>query len=203
LTSRSFACIRFAIVTHRSQNRARLVFPHKCAKPKKSNVSGFPGLVECAWAAVRSEGYLQSLYRRRARRFGGFRSRQAKNKAIIAVAHKLIVIIWHVLATGSPYQELGADYFTTRIDPEKETRHLVAKLQAPATPSPSNPPPNSTPRHPQKSEVGARLDLGCFRNTRDPQSTKALVADTSAHITAHKYPVSLQRLTSPRFPKSI
>ena len=26
--------------------------------------------------------------------------------------------------------EIGADYFTTRIDPEKETRRLVAKLQA-------------------------------------------------------------------------
>ena len=89
-----------------------------------------PVLVECAWAAVRSEGYLQSLYRWHVRKFGGFRSPQAKNKAIIVVAHKLIVIIWHVLATARSYQELGAGYFTTRIDPEKETRRLVAKLQA-------------------------------------------------------------------------
>jgi hypothetical protein len=42
----------------------------------------------------------------------------------------MIVIIWHVLATGKPYDELGADYFTQRLDPERETRRLVAKLQA-------------------------------------------------------------------------
>ena len=62
--------------------------------------------------------------------YGGFRSPAAKQKAIVAVAHKLIVILWHVLATGRPYQDLGADYFTTRIDPEKERRRLVAKLEA-------------------------------------------------------------------------
>ncbi|WP_193586518.1 hypothetical protein [Mycobacterium tuberculosis] len=36
----------------------------------------------------------------------------------------------HVLATGRPYQDLGADYFTTRMDPDKERRRLVAKLEA-------------------------------------------------------------------------
>ncbi|MGZ3248078.1 MAG: hypothetical protein ACXU61_13540, partial [Croceibacterium sp.] len=54
----------------------------------------------------------------------------AKKKAIIAVAHKLITIVWHVPTTGRPYQDLGADYFTSRPDPEIETRRLVAKLQA-------------------------------------------------------------------------
>ena len=42
----------------------------------------------------------------------------------------MIVIVWHVLTTGRPYQDLGADYFTSRVDPEIETRRLVAKLQA-------------------------------------------------------------------------
>jgi transposase len=87
-------------------------------------------LVECAWAAVRTDGFLREFYRRQVRQFGGFRSPAAKKKAIVAVAHKLIVIIWHVLATGRPYQDLGADYFTTRIDPEKERRRLIAKLEA-------------------------------------------------------------------------
>jgi len=40
------------------------------------------------------------------------------------------VIIWHVLATGRPYDELGTDYFTRRMDPERETRRLVERLQA-------------------------------------------------------------------------
>ena len=63
-------------------------------------------------------------------KWGGYRSPTAKKKAIIVVAHALIVIIWHVLATGRPYDELGEDYFTTRLDPERETRRLIAKLEA-------------------------------------------------------------------------
>ena len=97
---------------------------------RKGNQHLQPVLVECAWAAVRTDGFLREFYRRQVRHFGGFRSPSAKKKAIVAVAHKLIVIIWHVLATGRPYQDLGADYFTTRIDPEKETRRLIAKLEA-------------------------------------------------------------------------
>jgi len=53
-------------------------------------------------------------------KWGGYRSRIAKSKAIIVVAHAILVIIWHVLATGKPYDELGADYFTRRMDPERE-----------------------------------------------------------------------------------
>jgi transposase len=87
-------------------------------------------LVECAWAAVRHEGYLRSLYHRHVMKWGGYRSQTAKKKAIIVVAHALLVIIWHVLATGTPYDELGADYFTRRLDPERETRRLIAKLEA-------------------------------------------------------------------------
>ena len=63
-------------------------------------------------------------------KWGGYRSSIAKNKAIIVVAHAILVIIWHVLATGKPYDELGADYFTRRLDPGRQTRRLVARLEA-------------------------------------------------------------------------
>ena len=53
-----------------------------------------------------------------------------QKKAIIVVAHAMIFIIWHILATGKPDHELGADYFARRLDPERETRRLIAKLQA-------------------------------------------------------------------------
>lgn len=97
---------------------------------RKGNQHVQPVLVECAWAAVRPEGYLRAFFQRRVRGFGGARSPAAKKKAIIAVAHKLIVIVWHVLATGRTYQDLGADFFTRSIDPEIETRRWVAKLEA-------------------------------------------------------------------------
>jgi len=38
--------------------------------------------------------------------------------------------LWHILATGKPYEELGADYFTRRLDPEREARRLIARLEA-------------------------------------------------------------------------
>jgi transposase len=88
-------------------------------------------LVECAWSAARHDGYLKSLYHRHVMKWGGYRSPLAKKKAIIVVAHAMIVIIWHVLATGKPYHELGSGYFTSRLDPERETRRLIAKLEAP------------------------------------------------------------------------
>jgi hypothetical protein len=74
--------------------------------------------VECAWAATRHDGYLKSLYHRHVMKWGGYRSPVAKKKAIIVVAHAMLVIIWHILATGRPYDELGSDFFTRRLDPE-------------------------------------------------------------------------------------
>lgn len=89
-----------------------------------------PVLVEGAWSAVRHEGYLRALYHRHVMKWGGYRSSAAKKKAIVVVAHAILVIIWHVLATSTPYDELGADFFTRRLDPGRETRRLVAKLEA-------------------------------------------------------------------------
>jgi len=44
-----------------------------------------------------------------------------KNKAIIVVAHALIVIISLAHpATKKPYHELGVGYFTRRLDPGRE-----------------------------------------------------------------------------------
>jgi len=65
-----------------------------------------------------------------ARAADGILGTHGEKKAIVVVAHALIVIVWHVLATGKPYHELGADYFTSRLDPERETRRLIARLEA-------------------------------------------------------------------------
>ena len=43
---------------------------------------------------------------------------------------RVALIIWHILATGKPYHELGGDYFTRRLDPDRETRRLIARLEA-------------------------------------------------------------------------
>ena len=103
---------------------------HRPARRRKGNEHLQSLLVECAWSAVRHPGYLKSLYHRHVMKWGGYRSKLAKKKAIMVVAHAMTVTIWHVLATGKPYDELGEDYFTRRQDPERETRRLVQKLEA-------------------------------------------------------------------------
>jgi len=44
-------------------------------------------LVECAWSAVRQDGYLKSLYHRHVMKWGGYRSQAAKKKAIVVGPH--------------------------------------------------------------------------------------------------------------------
>jgi transposase len=102
----------------------------RSGRPRKGNTHLQTLLVECAWSAVRHDGYLKSLYHRHVMKNGGYRSTTAKKKAIVVVAHAMIVIIWHIMVTGKPYHELGAGYFTSLRDPERETRRLIARLQA-------------------------------------------------------------------------
>ena len=80
---------------------------------------------------MRTDGRLRARYHRLVLRFGGYRNPAAKKKAIVALAHTLMVIIWNVLASDSPYTDLGADFYDRRSDPERETRRLIAKLEAP------------------------------------------------------------------------
>ena len=60
---------------------------------RKGNQHLQPVLVECTWAAVRTDGFLREFYRHQVRKFGGFRSPAATQKAMVAVAQRLIVIL--------------------------------------------------------------------------------------------------------------
>ena len=61
-------------------------------------------LVQAAQAAVRCQGtYLASVFRRLA-------SRRGKNKAIMAVAHRLLRAAYYILLKREPYKDLGANY---------------------------------------------------------------------------------------------
>jgi transposase len=102
----------------------------KHGKPRKGSQHLQPLLVECAWAAVRADGRLKARYHRLVIRFGGYRNPAARKRAIVAIAHTLIVIIWQVLATGDAYADLGPDYYATRADPAKEAQRLIARLEA-------------------------------------------------------------------------
>jgi transposase len=82
-------------------------------------------LVEAAKSLARNHNsFLGARYRRVARRRGG-------NKAAVAVAHSILIILWHLMADPNQrYIDLGADYYKQRQNPERQAQHLVAKLAA-------------------------------------------------------------------------
>ena len=88
-----------------------------------------PMLVQAAWAAIRVRGRLQARYSRLVRRFGGDKNPAAKKKAITAIAHTLLKIAYQVLKTGTPYQDLGADFYTRRESPAQRQAYLERQLQ--------------------------------------------------------------------------
>ena len=45
----------------------------------------------------------------------------------MAVAHKLVVVAFHMLKDLVPYRDLGGDYFD-RLNPERTARKLLARL---------------------------------------------------------------------------
>jgi len=79
-------------------------------------------LVEAAKAAGRSKKtYLGAQYRRIAARRGA-------KRAAVAVAHSILVIVYHILTKHEPYHDLGVTYFDER-DRQAVERRLVKRLQ--------------------------------------------------------------------------
>lgn len=94
---------------------------HGSGKTRKGDPWLRTALVEAALAATRKRGsYLGAHYRRVARRRG-------HKKAIIAVAHTILVIAYHVLARGRTYEDLGANFFDQR-DRERMRDRCVRQL---------------------------------------------------------------------------
>jgi len=99
---------------------------HKSGRTRKGNGEVRDILTECAWAAGKTGSYVGAQFHRLHRRFG----KKGGGKAAVAVAHTLIVIVWHVLHDHAEYRELGHDYFTRRDDPDVAKRRLIHNLEA-------------------------------------------------------------------------
>lgn len=79
-------------------------------------------LVQVAWAASHTKHtYLAAHYHRLA-------GRRGKKRALVALGHTLLVIIYHVLKDQTTYRELGPDYFD-RLEADRQTRSLVRRLE--------------------------------------------------------------------------
>ena len=78
--------------------------------------------MQAAWGAtLKRNCYLTSQYLRLVKRLG-------RKKALVAVAHSLLVIIYHVLKHDQTYTELGGDYFD-RHHAEQQREYFIRRLQ--------------------------------------------------------------------------
>jgi transposase len=80
-------------------------------------------LIEAAWSAARTKrSYLSAQYHRLAARRGA-------KRAILAVAHRILVIIYHLLRDGTTYQDLGGNYFDER-NRQATVRRATRRIEA-------------------------------------------------------------------------
>jgi transposase len=91
------------------------------SKTAKGNQHLKAALVQAAHTQRRADNYLGAQYRRLARRRGS-------KRAAVAVAHSILIIVYHLLQHGTRYQERGADYFD-KHDRAHIERTLVKRLE--------------------------------------------------------------------------
>jgi len=92
-------------------------------RTRKGNTYLRSALVQAAWGATMKKNcYLSSQFFRLVKRLG-------RKKALVAVAHSLLVIIYHVLDSEQDYTELGGDYFD-RHDVERQRQYHLRRLEA-------------------------------------------------------------------------
>jgi transposase len=91
-------------------------------KTNKGNAHIGAALAEVVWSLSHmKDNYLSAQYHRLARRIG-------KARAVVAVSHSILVIIYHLLKEKKPYQELGADYFEVQ-DKHRLVQGAVRRLE--------------------------------------------------------------------------
>lgn len=94
----------------------------RSSKTRQGNSALKTILVQAAHGAAHTKNtYLAAQYRRLA-------ARRGRKRAIMAVAHSILVIGYYLVQRQEPYRELGADYFDRRA-PEQTAHRLVRRLE--------------------------------------------------------------------------
>jgi transposase len=93
------------------------------ARTTKGNTHLRAVLAEVVWVISHTkDNYLSAQYHRLARRIG-------EKRAIVAVSHSLLVIIYHLLRANQDYHDLGPHFFET-LDTTRQRDTAVRRLQA-------------------------------------------------------------------------
>ncbi len=79
--------------------------------------------MECAWAATKTKDtYLRGKY-------NSLVGRRGKKRALVAVAHKILIMAYHILKDKVEYKELGIDYLDKRKK-EKIIKSHISRLKS-------------------------------------------------------------------------
>ncbi len=94
----------------------------KSGKTNKGNKHLKSILIQCAKAAQKDkESFFHAQYQRLVVRRGA-------NRATVAVAHSMLIAIYHMLKDNVPFKDLGSDYYT-KFNTEKKANYYLKKLQ--------------------------------------------------------------------------
>lgn len=94
----------------------------RSGKTRKGNKPLGAALTQAAQAAAHTKNtYLSAQFHRIA-------GRRGKKRAIVAVAHSILVMSYHMIKRKEPYKELGNTFFDKR-DMVKVTNRLVGRLE--------------------------------------------------------------------------
>ena len=94
----------------------------KSGKTQKGNSFLKGALTESAWAASKTKASSYSaIYHNIVRRRG-------KKRALVALAHRMLIDIYYVLKTGEPYQEIGAKAVYERTSKRRE-QSMIRSLE--------------------------------------------------------------------------
>ena len=95
----------------------------KSGKTRKGNALLRSTLVTCAHAATRNKkSYFYAQFMR-------ISAHRGKKRAYVAVAHSMLVAIYHILKDGVVFKELGAEYYN-QFNKERKINAYLKKLKA-------------------------------------------------------------------------
>jgi transposase len=80
-------------------------------------------LVQIAWVASRKKDSFQRM------RFLRLQTRIGRNKAIVAVARQILIVVYHVLSTSKPYEDHGMDFYDRRNKDKMIARYTKRLVQ--------------------------------------------------------------------------
>ena len=94
----------------------------KSGKTTKGNNTLKTTMIQCAQIAKRTKG---SFFKAQ---FERLVVRRGKKRATVAVAHSMMIAIYHILKDDVPFKDLGEDYYT-QFNTEKKINHYLKKLE--------------------------------------------------------------------------